>query len=835
MFRSRVEECWLDVRLAGRGMRRAPGAALATIALLGLGIGGVVALFGPLYSLVLTPLPFPESGRLVRIVSDAPMVDPYTNAFVDQRALESVFSNVTAFKTSQTTVTGGGPAMTAETALVSPQFFATLGVSPRLGSGLTGRSTTARVVVVSDALWRTRLQGASDPGGCSLVLDGERVRVAGVMPPEFDFPTGIQIWKDAEPGTLASQPVLVGRLRSVISLKQAQAGLQTATSRRSGAAGGPVLEPLQRAVLGDRRPLLWILCAVSVLFLALACAGVANLLLARGVRRRPEMVMRRVLGAGRGRLVRELLTETLLLAAAGGLAGCVLAAAASEWLRRLLPEAAQPSATIAWANGALVAALALAVTVLCGLAPAFHATGADLHSSIKAGAGGRSRRRLFTPHEVFAGGQLVLTMVLLIATGLLLRSMAARLHMPLGFQPQDVVIVRIPSLTGDTEAAKRYEQQHGRPRRASASSVAEYMQVMEPRDEAAAAQHEGFHAEVMHRLAGLPGVESIAVIDSPPFTKGAFDLVARRCLFDSHDSRLVASGVLFREVSVNAFRVLGMRLLAGRTFSEDDLPGRDAWKYRWYDYEQRSKEPEPESAAVINATLARRLWPRQNPIGQMIYDPSPLRVIGVVADVHESRNQLDVLPTVYRPFVSRRPLVLAYAYAVHLRPGTPLGPFATAVKGGLGPLLPGNPPPAAVLLEEPVGNLRLALALLGCFSVLGTIVAGLGVYATATLMTAARTREMGVRRALGAPAGEIGKLVLWRSVRLAVLALPLGALGAWALGTSLSHWLFQVGATDPVSYLSSAGILLAIALAAGLGPARRAARVDPLEALRYDG
>ncbi len=188
------------------------------IALLALGIGGVAVLFGPLYSLVLTPLPFPHSERLVRIGGDAQMVDPYTNAFLNQRSLDSVFSTVMAYKTSQPTLTSGGAPATIDGALVSPEFFATLGVPPRLGSGFSGSAINAHGVVVSDKLWRTRLQGKDDLSVCSIVLDGDRYGVVGVMPPDFDFPSGVQVWEQARPGALASEPVLVGRLRPGLSL-----------------------------------------------------------------------------------------------------------------------------------------------------------------------------------------------------------------------------------------------------------------------------------------------------------------------------------------------------------------------------------------------------------------------------------------------------------------------------------------------------------------------------------------------------------------------------------------------------------------------------------------
>jgi hypothetical protein len=458
------------------------------------------------------------------------------------------------------------------------------------------------------------------------------------------------------------------------------------------------------------------------------------------------------------------------------------------------------------------------------MAPAFHATGADLGGSLKAGYAGASAagRRMFSAHEWFTGGQLVMAMVLLGSTGLLVRSLYARLNFPLGFQPKDVAVVRIdlPVSNELRDAAKRYL--HGG--RRSLSEVAAEEKALGPSTAAEAARNQFFYREATARLAALPGVVSVAAIEDPPLLGRA----KRGVLLDPNYSgprSAILSDAFECAASSDAFRVLGIPLLAGRTFQEEDLSTDEIFK-----------TPIASGVAIVSATTAKRLWPNQDPIGQIVM-PGGIRrrVIGVVADIHESRDSLHDLPKVYTPLTGRDPYMRRYSFLVKLRGGAPFPPFAAAVKRGLLPLPSDAAPPAVMSLEEIQGDLPLALALLSCFSALGIVVAALGVYATATVMAAARTREMGIRLAVGASGEQIGRLVLWRSIRLALLALPVGASGAWGLGVCLAHWLFQVGATDPVSYVTSAVVLLAIALAAGLWPAIQAARTDPLTALRCDG
>ena len=547
------------------------------------------------------------------------------------------------------------------------------------------------------------------------------------------------------------------------------------------------------------------------------------------------MITRLMLGAERTRLIRQLLTETLLLAAAGGLLGLGLSKALGPWVQILLPEPAGAGPFLLPASVALVVGLVALVTLLSGIAPAFITTGVDLNTSLRAGDGvSTGTKRRFTTHECFAAAQLVLAMILLTCTALLLRSIVARLGVSLAFDPTGVAIVSIPRLTPDAAPWKRYEQQNGKTKWGSRNYMEGLQRALDPIKEAEAARHELFYAEAKRRLSELPGVLSVAVMDTPPFSKGSFDLVARRVLYE-HSGRkaeIVARGVLFRHVSSDAFRLLGTSFLAGRGFSPEDVPGPDSWKYETFDYAEWSDVPAPVSAAVVNETLARRLWPNQSAIGRMLYDPSPMRVIGVVKDIHESRTQLDTLPTVYRLFEGRAPLVRASAFVIKLKPGASAASLSAGVERATAALLRGEPAPSVSPLDEPLGNLRVALGLLGCFSLLGTMVASLGVYATSALMITARTREIGIRRALGAPAERIATMVLWRGVRIVLFAIPGGAFGAWVLGVNLSHWLFQVGATDPASYAASATILLVVALAAGVWPALRAIAIGPADAIR---
>ncbi len=849
-----LESLLADFHSAARSLGRNRGSALAIIVLLALGIGGTAALFGPLYSLVLSPLPYPHSNRIVRIGVESLTFAGDGVEFPHRAALRSTFSSVAAYAPallfSQPVVfpSAGAAPVRVHVVNVTPQFFATLGVEPLFGQDLSNEPWTASVAVVSHRFWRTVLHGAGNVIGRPLKYGDGTVLVAGVMPPGFDFPSGTDMWTPMS--LIDGEEQVLGLLRPGLTLDPAAAQLEGAGFKPgrgpSGTLGsGPVLETLHDFLLGDRKPLLWTLWSVSLLFLLLACAGAANLLFARGVRRQPEMVVRLALGAGRGRLVRQLLAEALLLAAAGGLLGLGLAAGAGRWIEALLP-AAHGAKPVSFASLGLVVLLAFVATILCGLAPAFEATGGDLNAFLKTGTGGITRspdrRRFFSSHELLSGSQLVLATVLLISTGLLLRSLVAHLRYSLGFDPHNVALVEpgpLPVLPALAAAENKYFHEHhmasGPLMVIAGATIPKLRQAVKQEQEAQNARNEQFYQEARRRLARLPGVVSVGVVDPPPFTTLWAEVgpaAASATPKPGPSVPHVHGGIMGVDIGPDALRVLRIPLLAGRSFTEADVAQREQG-----DVSIGGANSGRTGVAIIDQTLAEAFWPHENPIGKAFFTftGEEATVVGVAANVHETAEILNIVPTYYLPF---EPAQGYETFAVRLRPGASLSRFSAGAREALASLVPGMAPPAVRTLEDLTtasqANLRLALALLACFSFLGIVVAALGVYAAATLMGAARTREMGIRIALGAHAEQIRGLAVWRSLRLILVALPLGALCAWGLARSLSHWLFQVGAADPATYLVSVALLALIALGAGLVPARRAARIDPVIALREE-
>jgi|GEM_PF-999708 len=847
-----LESIWMDVRWAAKSIRRAPGSALAMVLLLALGMGGVTALFGPLYSLVLKPLPFPHPEQLMRVQGGV-QVDFYASPtyFKNQSQLDTIFSGVMTYSPDILSQASASAIPSPNLTIVSANFFRTLGVEPRLGRDFpSGNNFTYRQgqytppgVIVSDRYWHSTLHAETNLAKCSYPWGDGKVQVIGVMPPDFDYPSGTQVWVLGQVNFGYSN-IVVGRLRPGITATSALTAIKSTFSQEAQGKAGVTLQPLHDYLLGDRRPLLWILSVISLLFLALSCAGVANILLARGVRRRPEMALRQVLGARRGRLIRLLLTETLLLAVMAGVAGVAISAGASYGLERLLPEVVEQSAHLSAASLMAALVLTLAVTVVCGVAPAFHATDADLYSSLKAGGSSHGMRRRWhtvSAHELFAGVQLFAAMILLVCTALLMRSLLARMNFPMGFEAKNIEVVqtsviRIPEEDAQLKSAwKKYP--HGITK--DEKSASEFVRLVEPINDAESARNQLLYRESMEKLAAIPGVESVSFMRMPPYSLNLANARHRVRFWPSKEEggsdqwkRFVPQ--FTQEISVNAFQILGIPLLAGRNFQPEDMPAPGAWKYAFYGEGHRLHTLPPSQVAILNATAAKKLWPNQNPLGRTFtLDGNPCKVIGVVRDIHETRNDLEILPTVYKPFAASHPLDgQLFLFIVKLRPGISKSDFAAQARSALPS---GLDPPKIGPLEEGNGNLPLVLVLLGSFTVVGVIVAGLGVFATATMMAASRTREMGIRMALGSSSNRIARMVLWRSLRMAVGALPLGGFGAWVLSKGLMHLLFEVKVNDPLSYAVSGTILLAISLVAGLWPAIHAAALDPSTTLRYDG
>ncbi len=863
----------MDLRCGWRALRRAPGAALTTIVLLALGIGGVAALFSPLYSLVLAPLPFPHSEQLVRIGGEIPLFNSYFSTFEERGRLTPIFFGVMAHVpvlSFPVQLSSAGPRKVVKVHAVTEEFCETLGVTPQLGRSFAQEKSKTAVVLLSNHLWRAELGSALDVIGRSIPIGDRPYVVVGVMPKGFDFPGKTDVWMLMGPGAFDRNKIeFVGRLRPGLSLSQGARQLKAIEYKRKMAGGlmgkdGPVLQSLQTALRGERRPLLWILLAVSILFLLLACAGATNLLLAQGVRRRPEMVVRLALGAGRWRLVRQLLVETLLLAVAGGLLGIWLSTIAGRWLQMQLPDM-QGSQVFVPATLALAGGLALAVTILCGLAPALHATGADLNACLRAGASGITastfKRRFFSSHEFLAGVQLTLALVLLISAGLLLRSLVAKLNAPLGFESRDVAKIEVvlPQLPGMTTAYLNFMRERNLDphQQISGKAVEDMDRTLGPARKKETTRNLLFQREAQRRLAELPEIVSVDALSPAPFSVifsnlEAFGLyLVHPQVYRSHPDP--ASGTFplsveadQRRAGVHTFEILGARILAGRNFKPEDVA--NALASEQASPEERSKMLR---VVIVSDTLARRFWPNESAIGKQIYTPEAQTIVGVVSDFRDDFDPI-IRPALYSPYTGSSN---AGSFVVKLRPGASFAQLRSDVYRILTELEPGLPhldeahgqetlidvtgPDLQVENVQTLASqvplaLRLALTLLGCFAVLGIIVAGLGVYAAAALMAAARTREVGIRIAIGADAGQILWLALWRSARLALVSLPVGLFAGWGLARSLSNFLYQVGATDSITYVASSVFLLAVVLAAGLLPALRAASTDPAAALRYE-
>lgn len=847
------------VHHAWRVWRRAPGTALAIVALVALGVGGVVALFSPLYSLVLEPLPLPQPDRLVRVGGNIPLFNGYTNAVDDQGPAARLFTKLMVYApvagfAAEAEFPAVSPAKPIGVLAVTPQFFETLGVLPRMGASFVGKPVDSPAVVVSDRLWRNELDLADNVLGTVLPLGRQPRPVVGVMPPGFDFPGGVDAWVliGSTPYTFTGLQI-VGRLRPDLTVDRAAAELKamshTPTFGPSGQFGavGPLLQDLQVFLRGETGDTLWALWAVSALFLLLACVGVANLLLAQGIRRHREVVVQLALGSGRWRLVRQFLIEMLVLVVCGTALGLWLSTIVAQGLRSQLPQFGHAPLFVP-ATFAFVVALGLVVTLVCGVAPALYSTRVELDAALKSTAARTGtvgpRQRLFAPREWLSAGQLVIALALLIGTGLLQRSITAYLNQPLGLDPERVVVfgVDLPYSPGRVAAMAKFQQDRGKltpDRRTSAVT-----ELLGPHLHFERIRNAQFLQDAYERLERLPNVLGVGVIDPTPFTPEA--ALARHAIYpasalDAPGGRVVRS--MYGDVSPNGFELLGIRLVAGRTFTPADVAAELAALDRIHSglppTHAGAVQRGLPGAVIINEALAQRLWPGENPIGKPLGQRGgTLRshtVVGVVSNFHWTAESSSSGPALYFPVTGSTGFM---RFVAKLGAGASIEQFRRDADVALRELMPGMPQVEAhgmtALTEAGLRNTRLASALLVGFSVLGTVVATLGVYAASALTAAARTREIGIRLALGATAADVRWLVVSRTVRLLAVAVPAGLLAGWALARQLSHLLFVVTPLDLTTSVVGSSVLVAAALLASAFPAVRAGATAPVVALRCE-
>ncbi len=802
---------WQDVRYAWRMLRRQPGFATVAVVTLALGIGATTAVFTVVNGVLLRPLSYGHPDRIVSLAWGRPgRMSPWFSPlnFQDFTNQSQAFSGAAAYTPLFSNLTGLGDPERLRGAQVTWNFFDVLEMRMARGRAFLADDAKApgpNVIVLSDGLWKRSFGGRADAVGATVQLDGQPFTIVGVAPPDLTLPRATEFWepliftpRDVSPQARGAQWVMVAaRLKDGTTLAQANGALATVGARlaadfpkTNGGGTSALATPLQQQMVSNIRPALLILLGAVAFVLLIACVNVANLLLARAQSRLREVAVRAALGAGRGRLVQQFLSESLLLGAVGGAGGLLVA---YWWLRALvalgpttIPRLAE--VTIDLRVLAFTVGVAVATSVLFGLAPALASTGSVL-ARVIAGAGrgavgGGTRTR-----KTLVVCEMALAVVLLVGAGLLVRSYDALQQVNPGFNPDHVLTASI-----SLPAAKYPDS----------------------------ADDGRFTSALVERLASAPGVESAAVAFGLPFSVGfnAATSFTRPGETDSADTP--SAGM--RIVTPGYFKTMGIPLRAGRGFdAHDDETGAEV--------------------VLINETAARRFWPDRNPIGDQIHVGVRLAsnersgqktIVGVVADVKYGGLDSKAGPEIYLPYAQQR----VDSYTVALRTsGDPLavGPALREAVGALDRELPvADLEPMAGLIGASVAERRFTMLLLVAFAVVAATLAAIGIYGVLAYLVGQRTPEIGVRMALGAAPRDVARLFVREGMALTAVGLALGVAGALAATRALTSLLFGVTATDTVTFVSVALALGAVALAASYVPARRAARVDPMNALRTE-
>jgi predicted permease len=793
----------LDLKLAARSLRRRTVFTAAAVATLALGIGATVAVFGVAHAVLLRPLPFPQPDRLVRVFQAYPERDvrfgEVSRSDLDDWAARSRhLSGLAAYSRlpGSPTRTGGERPDLLDATWTSGEFFTTLGVEAARGRTFGPREETAgeRVAVLSWEAWQHRFGG--DPGvvGGTVELDGEPWMVTGVLPEGVAFPTGTEVWLPLGAIPESSIPRLrvvryldaLGRLAPGTGLEQAEQELSAVAAALSAeypdsnaAAGAATVVPLIEHIVGGVRPALLALFAAVALMLLVACTNAAGLWLVRGLDRRRETALRAALGAGRLRLMREMLAESLLVTVAGGALGLLVALWGGELLVRMAGELLPRPAEVA--PDAAVLAFTIAVTLgsslLVGLLPAWRTTAreARLHlgSSQRAGLDRRPARLL--PGLVVC--ELLLATLLLIGAGLLVRSLGSLLAAPAGFDPKGVVAISL----GLPE--ERYPE---RP-----DYLAAYRRLLE-------------------RLAAVPGVESVASLRNLPLSGDPAETYHWSA---SEPPPQTAPTARLHMVSPGLFRTLRVPLLDGRDLTAAEVAG-------------------APPVVVINRTLAERAFPGRRAVGRRLWlTDQPSEVVGVVGDVRHDSLAEPADPAVYvaQEQVPRR----AFTLLLRGRDGTP--PQLSAVQAAVWAEDPDLATQQVALLSDVTADSaerpRFFTMTLVVLAALAAVLAAVGVYGVMSYVTGLRRHEIGVRLTLGARRGEILRLLLGRGMALAAAGVALGAAAALPAARLLRSQLYGIGPSDPWAFGGAVAVLLAAAGWAVFVPARRGARLDPRQAL----
>jgi len=812
--RLRMETLWQDVRFGARSLMKQPSFIALAVLTLSLGIGANTAIFSVVNTVLLRPLPYKAAEQLVAVwdvqgKANQIMFSPAE--FLDYQTQNQSFTEMAAYRAMSFSLTGQGEPEQLNGLIVSANFFSLLGVPAERGRVFQpedGRAGAARVAIISHDFWQKRFGGDPNIIGGALTLSGEPVTLIGVMPPGFRDTSQSnerQIWlnpRQVVPDWLPNPTAdlltmrhtgylqVIARLKPDVSMRQAQTDLDTIAARlqqqspRPSGHGARIVS-LHEQTVGDVRPVLLILLGAVSLVLLIACANVTSLMLARATERYKEMAIRTALGASRWRIVRQLLVESLLLAGAGGAGGWLFAV----WSERLIVASGLREIPRLSEIGLdyRVFAFTLIVSVLTGLvfglAPALAAAKPDLNAALKEGARGATDGRNWLRRTLVVT-EVALALVVLIGAGLLLSSFARLLAVKPGFNPQYLLTMRV-GLT-----SQQYRKSVDKKR---------------------------FVTELNARLEAVPGVESVGIGDDLPIAgTGSMTSLKIQDQPAVSPDQLVSVGL--HVINPHYFDALGARLLKGRVFTDRDAAG-------------------APSVFIINETLARRCWPNEDPLGKRIRynnnDPWG-EIVGVVEDVKYDGLQLASIPHLFEPYQQNAWSDLVVTIRSALEENTLLAAAQREVKA-LDPNLPiSNVRMMEEVMAQSLATRRFALLLFGLFAGLALLLATVGVYGVLTASVSQRTREFGIRIALGATARDVGRLIVGQGLKLVLSGIALGLVGALALRRTIEKLLFGVSPTDPLTYIAIASLLVGVALVACWIPARRATKVDPLVALRSE-
>jgi len=795
-----------DLRYGLRLLRQAPGFTLIAICALGLGIGANTAIFSTLDAVLLRPLPYDDPDRVMMVFEDASSIGfahntPAPANYFDWREQNHVFTDMAATRNRGMSVTGDGTPEQLYGQAVTPNFFSVLGVRPLMGRTFTEEEdrSAAQVVVISYSLWQRRYAGDASVLNRPILLNDSRYSVIGVMPRDFvyrdssrDIWVPIHITPEFRAQRGSHYLSVVARLKLDATLQRASDEMLAIANRLKqqypdqNRYTGAVVVPMKEDLLGKTRTALLVLMAAAACVLLIACANLASLLLARAVARKRELAVRSALGAGRGRLIRQMVTEGALLSLAGGTLGLGLSLAGMRILEGLvplgLPSTARPTVDLRLLMFTLL--LSLLTGVLFSIVPAIQAARASLNDALKQGGRSGPDVRGRTTRDALVVLEVAAALVLLAGAGLMIQTMAKLRAVDLGFQPDHLLTLRTALGPKDNDKVKRLD----------------------------------YYQRVLEQTAALPGVENSSFSSTLPFqsignTQGfRVEGVAPDLSF--------SPDALMRVGTSTYLQTLGVKVREGRLF----------------DGSETTTSP---LVLIINETFARHFWPKDPAIGHRISIDFPdakwRTIVGVVADVQERGYDLWMKPGVYAPTTQMEGWTPDFL--VVRTKGQPAS-FTPALRRVIAAVDPEQPVSNVQTMDEivdaNVADRRQQMTLLGAFAGLALLLASIGLYGVLSYTVTQRSREIGLRMALGASAANVTRLVVGHGIALTGAGLAIGLIGSWAATRALKNMLYGVSATDPMTLGAVAVLLTLISLTACWIPARRASRLDPIVVLREE-